>query len=146
MGAFTRLAAWLFLLPFSTSVVLGGAVMVPASFTTVARGDQSGIEEAREVVVRTPEEWKKIWQAHAPERPMPEVDFAKQMVVGVFLGYRSTGGFGATITGIERDGENLVVSWREDRPAPGAITTQVLTYPFHLVRTDRAAGRVSFKR
>jgi hypothetical protein len=123
-----------------------GAMLVPATFTTVARGDQSGVEDAREVVVRTAAEWKSLWQVHAPGRPMPPVDFEKAMVVGVFLGFRSSGGYGVTVSAIEREGDALVVSFREDRPAAGAITTQVLTFPYHLVRTDRVPGRVTFRR
>jgi hypothetical protein len=118
----------------------------PVPFTTVARGEQSGVEDAREVVVRSADEWKRLWGAHAPGRPLPAVDFRKMMVLGVFAGFRSSGGYGVTITAIDREGEDLVVNWREDRPPADAITTQVLTFPYHLVSTEPASGRVTFRR
>lgn len=120
--------------------------MAPVPFTTVAQRDQSDIETARQVVVRTPEEWKALWKEHAAGQAMPAVDFSKQMVVGVFLGTRSTGGYSVTISGIEREGNDLVVTWRESRPGAAAIVTQMLTSPYHLVRLERASGEVKFRQ
>jgi hypothetical protein len=59
---------------------------------TIDKGDQSNIDTRREVVVRTAADWQKLWQQHSPDRPMPSVDFSKEMVVGVFLGSRPTAG------------------------------------------------------
>jgi hypothetical protein len=117
----------------------------PVPFTSVAQGQQSAIEERREVVVRSAAEWKALWKEHSPGDPLPEVDFAKSIVVGVFAGMRNTGGYAVEITAIDRDGENLVVSWRETKPAAGAMLSQMLTFPFHLVSTGRVAGKVDFK-
>ena len=125
---------------------LAGRALVPVPFTTITQSDQSGVEEARQVVVRTAEEWKALWKAHAPGQPVPAVDFTKSMVIGVFLGSRNTGGYRVTIAGIERDGASVTVTYREDRPARGDITTQVITFPHHLVRVERVAGAVKFAR
>jgi hypothetical protein len=117
----------------------------PVPFTTVARGQQSAVEERREVVVRTAAEWKALWKEHSPDEPLPKVDFEKSIVVGVFTGMRPTGGYAVEITAIDRDGEGLVVSWRETKPAADAMLSQMLTFPFHLVSTGRVAGKVDFK-
>src|SRR5262245_13936621 len=106
----------------------------PVPFTTIAEGQQSGIEDKREVVVKSDEEWKALWKQHAPDKPLPPVDFKKSTVVGVFLGSRNTGGYRATITAVDQEGTDVVVTWRESRPAPDLIVTQVLTFPYHLVR------------
>jgi hypothetical protein len=118
----------------------------PVTFTTIVQGDQSGIEEAREVVVRTPAEWKALWQQHAPGQPPPAVDFGKSMVVGVFAGFRGTGGYQVTIAAIDQQGSDLVVTWHETRPGKRDIVTQMLTFPHHLVRLDRADAPVKFKK
>jgi hypothetical protein len=115
-------------------------------FTTIASGDQSGIEDARDVVARTSAEWTQVWKEHAPEREMPAVDFTQSMVVGVFLGSRPTAGYAVEIISIERDGSDLVVLYRERAPGPGMITAQVITMPHHLVKLDRVAGAVRFRR
>jgi hypothetical protein len=128
------------------AVSLAGNALAPVPFSTISHGEQSGVEAARQVVVRTPEEWKALWKEHAPNQPMPTIDFTKSMVVGVFLGSRTTAGYRVTITGIDRDGANVTVAYREQRPAAGDILAQVITFPHHLVRVERIAGEVKFAR
>jgi protease stability complex PrcB-like protein len=128
------------------AVSLAGNALAPVPFTTISQSEQSGVEEARQVVVRTPEEWKALWKEHAPGQPMPAVDFTKSMVIGVFLGSRNTAGYRVTITGIERDGAIVTVTYREERPAARDILAQVITFPHHLVRLERTAGEVKFAR
>jgi hypothetical protein len=125
---------------------LAGSPLAPVPFTTISHTEDSGIEQARQVVVRTAAEWKALWKDHAPGRPMPAVDFTTSMVIGVFLGSRNTSGHAVTIASIEKDGETVVVSYREQRPGPRDIVAQVITFPHHLVRADRAAGEVKFTR
>jgi PrcB C-terminal len=136
------------MMPLVTLILalFSGGVPAQVTFTTIAEGQQSNVEDAREVVVRSAAEWKTLWQQHAPDQPMPKVDFAKSMVIGVFLGSRSTGGYRATISAVDRDGAGLVVTWREERPGPDAIVSQMLTFPYHVVRVDRSSGPVKFRR
>jgi hypothetical protein len=122
------------------------AMQDAVTFTTIDRGGQSGIEEPREAVVRTAAEWTALWKEHSGGRPRPAVDFAKSMAVGVFAGTRSTGGHSVDITKIERDGDALVVTWRERKPGADDIVTQVITMPYHIVSIDRSAGAVRFVR
>ena len=68
------------------------------------------------------------------------------MVVGIFLGSRPTGGHAIEITAVQREGADLVVSYRESRPDPREMVTQMITSPFHLVRIDRQEGPVKFRR
>jgi hypothetical protein len=125
---------------------VAGITLAPVPFTTISQSEQSIIEEARQVVVRTAADWTALWKAHAPGQPMPAVDFTKSMVIGVFLGSRSTGGYRVTITGIEREGASVVVTYREERPGARDILAQVITFPHHLVRVERVAGEVKFAR
>jgi hypothetical protein len=119
---------------------------VPVKFTTIDRGQQSNIDEPRQVIVRTAAEWTALWKQHAGDHPRPTVDFSTSTVVGVFLGSRPTGGYDVEVTGIEKDGSDLIVTWREQRPDRGAMLSQVLTMPFHLVSTDKHTGQVKFKK
>ncbi len=127
-------------------VSLAGSALAPVPFTTISQSEQSGVEEARQVVVRTLEEWKALWKEHAPNQTMPAVDFTTSMVIGVFLGSRNTAGYRVTITGIERDGAIVAVTHREERPGARDILAQVITFPHHLVRVERIAGEVKFAR
>jgi PrcB C-terminal len=115
-------------------------------FKKLDRGQQSFIEEAREVVVRTASEWTALWKQHAPDQQPPAVDFTRSMVVGVFLGSRPTGGHSVEITRIDREGSDLVVTYRERRPGNSDIVTQVITMPYELGTIDRFDGKVRFTR
>jgi hypothetical protein len=109
----------------------------PAS-RTVAKGDQSNIDDTKQVLVRTEAEWTKLWQQHAPDHPRPAVDFSKEMVVGVFMGSRPNAGFTTTITSATAANGALNVRYNETTPRAGAITAQILTFPYHLVAIPKA--------
>jgi hypothetical protein len=117
-----------------------------STFRTIERGSQSSIDSARQVVVRTPAEWAALWHNHNYDKASPPVDFNREMVIGVFMGSRPTGGYSIQIVSVaERDGK-LVVGYRETRPKPGAMTVQILTFPYHLVAVPKYAGEVVFER
>ena len=77
---------------------------------------------------------------------MPDVDFSSNMVVGIFLGTRPTGGYGAEIVSAQPDGGTLIVKYKETRPGRGSMTAQVLTSPFHLVAVPKFDGPVRFEK
>ncbi len=121
-------------------------LQAPASMRTIARGDQSFIESERQVVARSSAEWTAIWRQHDPDRPVPAVDFSKEMVVGVFLGSRNTGGYSVEILSATVEQDALTVRYRQRTPAPDAITAQIITMPFHVVAVPKTAAAVKFER
>ena len=110
------------------------------------RGTHSNVDGPRQVVVRTAADWGALWKQHAGERPMPAVDFAKEAVAAVFLGTRPTGGFGVELVGAGEMAGAFVLQYRETKPAPDAITAQVITSPFLLVAMPTVDGDVKFER
>jgi hypothetical protein len=115
-------------------------------FKTLDRSDVSGIEQPRTVVIRTASEWKTLNNQRGRGAAKPAVDFTRSTVIGVFLGTRPTGGFSVEITGIERQGKGLTVTWREKKPGPDDMVSQVLTAPYQLVTIDKFDGPVAFTR
>jgi hypothetical protein len=118
----------------------------PVQMTTINSNHMSGIDTAQQTVARTAAEFETLWRKHAPNQPMPSVDFSKQMVLAVFLGSRPSGGFNILITGVQSSGKDLVVQWVEARPAPGTAATMVITSPAHLVTVPRSDGAVRFEK
>ena len=108
------------------------------------KGDQSDVDEARQVAVRTAAEWNSLWRQHSPDRDQPRVDFGRDMVVGVFLGSRTTAGFSVEIVSALVEQGILVVRFRETRPQSDRIVAQVITSPYHLVTVPRHSGDVRF--
>jgi hypothetical protein len=120
--------------------------MAQTDVRTIEKGEQSNVEDARQVVVRTEAEWTKLWQQHGPDRTMPAVDFSKEMVVGVFMGSRPTAGYNISIVSTFAKDGSVLVRYQESRPRPGMMTAQVLTFPYHLVAIQKASGDVKFEK
>jgi hypothetical protein len=119
------------------------------SFSTIAKGAQSGIVVPRHLVIRDRGAWEKLWTEHTsifiPPPPPPPVDFSSEMVVGVYSGEKPTGGFSVEIREVHRTKAGLIVRYVEEGPSPGAMTSSVLTQPFHLIRLDRTPQPVDFE-
>ena len=138
------LNAWL----AAAALALIGFAAVPAdpvAFKTLEAGEQ-GIENKREAVVHTAAEWTGLWKELGSSKPRPAVDFARSTVLGVFLGSRPTVGYSVKIDTIERQGAELVVTYRERRPAATDMVAQMLTAPYVLVTIEKFDGRVRFVR
>ncbi len=133
-------------LPVLVAVFLQAAA---PSMRTVGKGPASAIEEARQVVVRTPAEWTALWQTHTGGRSgsePPALDFSREMVLGVFSGSRPTGGYGVEIVRTVAANGRLLVEFVESSPGASTIAAQVVTAPFHLVAVPRMDGAVQFTR
>jgi len=114
------------------------------TFTSVAKGDMSGVETMRQVTVRTPAEWQKLWKEHSPDEKLPVVDFDSKMVVGIFLGSKPSTGYEVEILNVRPEGSDLVVEYAQKQPGRGLMAAQILTEPFHLVTVAKHPGPVRF--
>ena len=78
--------------------------------------------------------------------PLPEVDFAEDGILAVWMGEKPTGGFSLGLSGdqaeIEEQTALVPVQWLE--PEEGAVTPQVITNPYLIVRLGQGSyNRVS---
>lgn len=73
------------------------------------------------------------------QQPPPPVRFAESIVVLVELGRKPTAGYGISLAEpmVEVDGGSAELRLHWQRPAPDAITAQVITSPCVLVRLPR---------
>jgi len=135
-------------------LVLLGVAQAPAgtptdssSPRTLDKGARSSVTSPRHVGVRTQAEWDALWREHLPTRDRPPVDFAKEMVVGVFLGSKPTAGYGVTIVSAQEKDGVLHVEYRESRPRAGSYGAQVITFPYDLVAIPKSAAKdVTFEK
>jgi hypothetical protein len=128
-------------------VLEGGApARGPLEMKTIEKGTDSAVESAGQFTARTQKEWTALWRSHAWDRPLPGVDFARDMVVAVFMGSRPTAGYAVEIAGTRLQQGILIVEYREASPRAGAMTAQILTAPYHLATIPKFAGRVKFEK
>ena len=130
--------------------VAGTADVERISFTTVDQGFQSAVQERKTLVIKNEKGWRELEQMQSspfkPAKPVPTIDFNQEMIVAVFAGEKPTGGYGIEITAIEQDRarQQLRVRYRETKPPAGAMVTQALTQPYHIVRLKRIELPASF--
>jgi hypothetical protein len=117
------------------------------SLRTIAFGSRSRVTAPLEMVSRTAAEWAVPWARHS-EAALPPVDFAREMVLAVFLGRRPTSGYEVRIAAVDEvgAGPDLEVIYRELDAAAGTVRRPVITMPFHIVALPRLAVPVRFHR
>jgi hypothetical protein len=122
----------------------------PVAFQTIVKGSRSGVREPLQIAIRIQAEWDALWKRHVSIEtnppPSPAIDFNKEIVIGVFLGEKPTGGYDVEIIRAEQSDGALVIHYREKSPLPGGIVIQALTQPFHIIRVVDDNFRVTFRR
>jgi len=110
----------------------------PLPLAELAQSPLGSVTAPGREVVRDAAAWSRLWARMARDGSAPPaVDFERQIVLVAFMGERRTGGHAILIRAAELEDGALVVTVRETVPPPGAITTQMLTAPFHAVAVAR---------
>lgn len=117
-------------------------------FETIDSGKYCGHRTAGQYVIRDNAEWQNLWgKVNSDKIPQPEapvVNFKEQMVLGVFLGEKNSGGYGIEISSIQETDSCLEVYIKEEAPQPGGAYTTALTQPYHLVKLPLTGKEVMF--
>jgi hypothetical protein len=117
----------------------------PISMRTLSRVSNSRVTEARYVIARDYEQFRQLWKEHNGSlEQLPEVDFQSEMVAGIFMGERSTGGYAVTIEEVLKEGEKFKFYYSESEPPEGSMTIQILTAPAHLIALPRSEAYPEF--
>ncbi len=118
------------------------------AFEVLAESNNSAIFERGGYTVRDEQTWATLWAkttASNDSETVPLVDFQKNMVVGVFYGQRSTGGYSIKVGSIQETAENITVIVQTVSPAAGATLTQALTSPVEFVLLPTTEKNVAFE-
>src|SRR2546428_2357107 len=122
-----KVSCLLFAMHCAFCAMTPAATNEPGPIRTLAKGTFSGIQEPTQQVIKDEATWKQIWTRHGtggravPDR-VPEVDFAKEMVVAATLGRQHTGGFSIEVMDAKPVGDRLQISIKRTSPPPGAMT------------------------
>jgi hypothetical protein len=120
-------------------------------FGNIDASIDSGIGFAWTVVIRDHAEWQRLWRDHdsrvRPSRPLPIVDFGRDIVVAIFLGERPDR---CHEVRVERviiiDDSRIIVRYRELVSPVGAACAQGLSWPAVIVRIPFTDLPVYFER
>jgi len=126
-------------------------------------GYRCGINAESNIVIKEDDDWDKFraqfifppdWQpekeAHDPRLRipppiLPDIDFEKMMVIGVFTG-RVQQGYRIFISSysVDEDGDSMSVEYAKTMPLPNPMKGTTLTEPYHIKVIRRFEGKVSF--
>lgn len=109
----------------------------------------SGIADKQRLVIRDREAWRDVWKRiyslRSPTPPLPEIDFAREMLVVAAMGEQSNGGYGILIDSASERDKSLEIKVRSISPGKGCMTTQALTAPVDVVRLPKSERAIVFR-
>jgi hypothetical protein len=127
-------------------LLLAVTMQAAGPVTIVAKDTMSQVDSARTAIAQTQSEWAALWRQHSGETKPPAVDLEARTIVAVFLGSRSSAGYGVDIVSAERANGALIVQYQERRPDPRDITAQVLTSPAVIASVPKFTGPIKFEK
>lgn len=118
-------------------------------FEVMAEGDNSGfIEKSNQVILsldQLDKTWEKAFTNYTRKKPIPIVDFEKQMSLLVAMGEKSSGGFFIKIDSIIEDQNSITVNIIEEHPGKDCQTASVIVYPYQIISIEKSSKEVVFK-
>ncbi|MBI4895374.1 MAG: protease complex subunit PrcB family protein [Candidatus Aenigmarchaeota archaeon] len=117
-------------------------------FDIIANGSNGGDVERGNYILKKATEWKDLWTKinyyNSPIPPVPDVNFSKEMVVALFAGRKYTSGYYIEVSHIDEKVDGITVFVKEYSPGVNCLTSQVLTYPFNIVKIPRTEKEIGF--
>lgn len=118
-------------------------------FETIAQGVYSGYTDKATMAINQEvvfsDLWAKMNSIYTSAPPLPQIDFAKETALAVFMGQKSSGGYLIEIAKIAEENERVVVFVKEAKPPPSSVVTLALTQPYHIVKTGKITKSIEFK-
>ena len=113
----------------------------PPELAILPYRQSSGFDQRLRTVVRDSATWATLWRqamgSHSPKAPLPAMDFARDQLILVAMGTRSSGGYTIGIDSVFTRADTVNVVVRERSPGRTCGTTAALSEPVALARVTR---------
>ncbi|MFN4254666.1 MAG: protease complex subunit PrcB family protein [Saprospiraceae bacterium] len=112
------------------------------------KGTQCALEQPRQAVVKTAQEFDKIWAETfmgvdmAPKKPA--VDFSKDWVILAGLGMINKGGHQIDIADVSEANGVTTIALKHRQPKQGCMSTMSIEFPYIFARVSQFAGTPKF--
>ncbi len=111
-------------------------------FETLLEGSSAVLEPG--IMIIGDQEALTLLYEQLGESNLPQVDFAKNIVVGVFEGEQPRGGFDLEVEEVLALPEGLAIFLRETIPGSACLTTQAISAPFEIVSIPKISQDIFF--
>lgn len=133
---------------FATAQISSNLPVV--KWSTFQAGTASKLKTFETRVISTEGAWQKYWVTLTgnPASTAPRgLEWSKEELWVIALGERRTGGCNLYVrSAVFVDARNVHVEYVETSPPPGAVSTQVMTSPYVVIRVERCGGSPQFVR
>ena len=140
----------LFISALSSLAITSCVSPTEVPFDVVAEGHRTAVYvDRRGLVIRSSAEWEELWQQlhryTVPQPLLPEVAFQQHILLAVFAGEKTSGGYDIQIKRITQTQHETTVHATETSPGRGQMTTANMSYPYQVVRAPRFDLPVRFR-
>lgn len=117
-------------------------------FETIEKDSYSGIETSQNVIVSNINDWEELWNETVTWTPdeRPFVNFNESMVIAVFMGEQTSGGFEIEILELKEADDVIEVVSKFTVPDGGSGFTTALTQPFHMIKINKTDKNIIFSQ
>ena len=121
---------------------------VPLPLARIENSNWGGFDTTATLVIRDAVAWSAFWQrmwggVNEPP-PLPEVDFATDMIVAFASGVQPTLGYDVVLTGAGEDRKGVWIQVLERSPGSECVEGQMITHPIDVARVPRRPDPVGF--
>jgi len=113
-------------------------------------GTNNGQETPGNLVFKDAASWQQFTANNsAIKTSHPDIDmtdFNSDMLVALFMGEKPTAGYSIEIISIEKTTDKVIVKYKENVPAEGAIEAQVITHPYCIKAIENSTLPVEFQK
>ncbi len=109
-------------------------------FETLAQSTQSPYESEGHYVITNEEDLADLELDELADK----VNFEEEMILAVFMGERTTGGYSIEIVEIVEMDDVIEVLIEETSPGEDDMVTMALTYPEHIVKMEKTEKPIEF--
>ncbi|KAF2330288.1 protease complex subunit PrcB family protein [Flavobacterium daemonense] len=106
-------------------------------------------ENPAAVVVTAQDKMDLLFTKHENTCPVAtdaNIDFSKNMLVGIFSGMKATSGYSIKMTSIVQNNCEIVISYYESGPQPGENISTTATYPSDFILIPRSNKTIIFNK
>lgn len=117
-------------------------------FEILSKGSHGGYTISKEIVIKNEQELRRVYtqinMIRKPGIPIPTIDFKKEMVIALFMGEKSTGGYAIFVDKINETKDNIEIVINYKKPAE--MTTMVITQPFYFCKFNKVDKEIIFNK
>lgn len=119
------------------------------TFETIVQDFYGGMSNSKFVVINDLKSLDEIYILINKNRysklEVPEVNFEKEMIIALFLGERTSGGFSISVERILNNNNNVMVFYKIVTPKQDDMLASVMTQPFCIIKMPNTSKEIIFK-